>query len=295
MHRTDISSQVSFSIIIPTHQRPQPLHNCLSAINRLDYPKELFEVIVINDGGDLNQASMMDIFAGQMDVKFFSQPKAGPAAARNTGASRARNRYLVFTDDDCMPAVDWLLKFNNRLSSMSADAIAGRTINLLDKNPYSTASQILVDFLYQYYNSNTFRTGFFTSNNLLLAADIFREIGGFDIHFPKAAAEDRDLCDRLLFHEKKVIFADEIIVFHAHSLNFPAFCRQHFNYGKGAYFYHKKYTARHGARVRLEPLPFYSKLFLYQLRGTSPKFKFRILLLLVVSQIANAAGYFFRI
>jgi glycosyltransferase involved in cell wall biosynthesis len=294
MHRATMDKHVSFSIIIPTYQRPQELQNCLEAIARMDYPREFFEVIAVNDGGSQPLTPIVDRFFDQMNIKLISQPNAGPAAARNCGASQATNPYLVFTDDDCMPTPDWLRKFENRIMPGQAGAVAGRIINLLDKNQFSASSQILIDFLNHYYNADPNKARFFTSNNLMLPADIFWEIGGFDVSFSKAAAEDRDLCDRLLFHGKNVVFAAEITVLHAHSLNFPTFFRQHFNYGKGAYDYHKNHTMRHHMPVRMESLSFYSSLVRHPFSDPSTKFKFTASLLLILSQIANAAGYFIR-
>jgi glycosyltransferase involved in cell wall biosynthesis len=283
-----------FSIIIPTYQRPQELQNCLAAIARMDYPREFFEVIVVNDGGSQPLAPIIDKFFNQMNVRLLSQPSAGPAAARNNGASQATHPYLVFTDDDCMPAADWLRRFENRIMPGQAGAVAGRIINALDKNRYSASSQILIDFLNHYYNADPHKARFFTSNNLMLPADIFWEIGGFDTSFSRAAAEDRDLCDRLLFRGKKIVFAAEITVLHAHALNFRTFFRQHFNYGRGAYDYHKNHTMRHRMHVRMESVSFYSSLVRHPLSDQSAKFRFTASLLLIVSQIANAAGYFMR-
>jgi GT2 family glycosyltransferase len=294
MQRTAMDNLVSFSIIIPTYQRPQELQNCLAAIARLDYPRELFEVIAVNDGGLQPLTPIVARFIDRMNIKLLSQPNTGPAAARNRGASQAKNQYLVFTDDDCAPPADWLRKFNARILLDQSCTVAGRTINSLDKNRFSVSSQILIDFLNHYYNSDPFKARFFTSNNLMLPIDIFREIGGFDKGFSKAAAEDRDLCDRLLFHNKKVVFAAEITVLHAHALTFPAFFIQHFNYGKGAYDYHKNHTMRHKKNVRMESLSFYSNLVRHPLSDRSTRYKFTTSLLLVVSQIANAAGFFIR-
>ena len=36
-----------FSIIIPTYNRPRQLHECLKSIERVEFPKKRFEVIVV--------------------------------------------------------------------------------------------------------------------------------------------------------------------------------------------------------------------------------------------------------
>ncbi len=40
----------SFSIVIATHNRPRQLAECLAALASLDYPRDRFEVIVVDDG-----------------------------------------------------------------------------------------------------------------------------------------------------------------------------------------------------------------------------------------------------
>ncbi|MEM9156711.1 MAG: glycosyltransferase, partial [Cyanobacteria bacterium P01_F01_bin.33] len=45
-------SDVKFSIVIPSYNRPARLEKCLTSISNLSYPKNLFEVIVVDDGSD---------------------------------------------------------------------------------------------------------------------------------------------------------------------------------------------------------------------------------------------------
>ena len=41
-----------FSIVIPTYRRPHQLASCLRSLARLDYPRNDFEVVVVDDGGE---------------------------------------------------------------------------------------------------------------------------------------------------------------------------------------------------------------------------------------------------
>lgn len=280
-----------FSIIIPTFARPAQLASCLEALVRLDYSREGFEVIVVDDGGK----TPPDVIKSAQDrvaVTLLSQTHAGPAAARNAGAMRARGKYLAFTDDDCLPAENWLQALKARFDRAPDHLIGGRVVNGFPENPYSTAAQLLVDYVCGYYNSNGNQTKFFASNNLAVPADRFHAIGGFDTSFPLAAAEDREFSDRWQHYGYTKTYAPEVSVCHASALTLHSFCRQQFRYGRGAFGFHQARACRKQNGIRLEPASFYLRLLQYPLRHEGwgvPGLALALLLLL--SQGAVATGF----
>lgn len=280
-----------FSVIIPTRNRPARLAECLAALARLHYPRDRFEVIVVDDGSETPPEAVVAAFGDRLDVKLLTELHAGPAAARNTGAAHAKGEFLAFTDDDCTPASDWLQTLAVRLAGMPDCAIGGRTVNALPDNLYSTASQMLVDYLYEYYNADPNQARFLTSNNLAVSAGLFQEMGGFETTFPLAAGEDRELCDRWLNHGLRMTYAPEALVYHAHTHTFHTFWKQHFNYGRGASCFHRLRARRGQGRVRLEPLSFYMNLLRHPLSRKQSWRAGLLAALLVVSQGANAAGF----
>jgi GT2 family glycosyltransferase len=280
-----------FSVIIPSRDRPVRLAHCLTAVATLDYPRDRFEVIVVNDGGETPE-KVVDVFRERFEVKLITQSHAGPATARNTGAARASGPFLAFTDDDSGPASDWLQALSVRFAQKPDSIIGGRIINGLPQNPYSTASQLLIDYLYAYFHAASSPLSFFTSNNLAVRTEQFRKVGGFDGSFPGAAGEDRELCDRCQHHGIGMIYAPEAIVYHMHELTLRSFWRQHFSYGRGASRFHSIRAARRQLTgVRLEPARFYLNLIRYPVMAAQRR-RTLLSLLLVVSQAANAAGFF---
>lgn len=278
-----------FSIIIPTYNRPQRIGACLESLSRLDYPRDGFEVIVVDDGSKTSLQPVVDCFLDQLDVTLLTQTNAGPAAARNAGAKRARGEFLAFMDDDCTPSPDWLQKLANRFAEIPDHAIGGQTLNPLPENPYSTASQNLLNAGYAYHNPTPGQASFFASSNLTVPAAHFHSIGGFDITFK--TSEDRDFCDRWQHHGFQMTYAPEILIYHSHPLNFRAFWRRHFNYGRGAYRYHQARARRGTGRLRPNP-KFYMSLFFNSLTKEPKRRALWVKMLLVVSQVANAIGFF---
>lgn len=326
----------TFTIVIATRDRPERLVTCLRALAELDYEPSGFEVIVVDDGSRRPPRDVIaacgDKAAGngagelpaptRLDVRLLVQPHAGPAAARNRGAAEARGRYLAFTDDDCMPAIDWLRVLERHFAPAPRALIGGRTVNGIPANPYSTASQLLIDYLHRYYNADADEARFLTSSNLAVAAQTFRDLGGFDSRFPRAAAEDRELTDRARSFGHRVLYAPEAVVHHAHRLTLRTFWLQHFEYGRGACRFHRVRSPKGLRAIRPEPLAFYRGLLQeplrertsldreavtggewasgdafeegegpVALRGVGSAEALRLGALLALSQVANAAGF----
>jgi len=280
-----------FSVIVPTFRRPSFLEGCLGALASQRYSPERFEVIVVDDGGGSVPERAVMAWTGAMQVKLITQRHAGPATARNRGAAEARGGILAFTDDDCRPAPDWLRRLDALFAAEPGCAVAGKTMNVLGENAFSSASQLLTDYLCLHYNRHPRSAAFFTSNNLAMPADKFRELGGFDATWSLAAAEDRDLCDRCLGRGMTLVYAPEIVVYHQHPLGPVSFIRQHFNYGRGAYYFRRGLARRRGQTLKLEPLAFYSRLLSYPFVALQGRRAMAAAALLAASQIATIFGF----
>lgn len=285
---------LEFSIVIPTYNRPERLQQCLMSIGVLDYPRDRFEVIVVDDGSQMSLEPVVDRFESQFSLRLMRQSNAGPASARNAGAAVAQGHYLVFTDDDCQPAKDWLTALAETLEKCPDTLVGGHTINALPENLYSTASQLLIDYLYDYYNQCQEEVTFFASNNFAVPRTPYQTIGGFDTSFPLAAGEDREFCDRWRHHQFKMCYAPAMQINHTHTLTLKSFWRQHFNYGRGAFYFHKIRSQRQAEPIKVEPLSFYINLLTYpglQSLGWRAPFLSGLFLL---SQIANVVGFFWE-
>ena len=114
------------SVVVPTHERPAFLRTCLDCLARLDYPRERFEVVVVDDGG---RTPLVGEFRELLEIVAVSRSRGEPAAARNTGAERARGALLAFTDDDCRPGPEWLRRLAERFTREPERAIGGRVVN----------------------------------------------------------------------------------------------------------------------------------------------------------------------
>lgn len=288
-----MSKPTSISVVIATFGRPEQLRHCLSALAKIDYPREHWRVLVVDDGSPVTLDSIVRQFADSLAIDLVRQTNQGAGAARNRGARLCSGELVVFTDDDCCPREDWLTVLAKQHQENPTACIGGKTINALNGNPYSAASQLLIDYLYEYYfPGNSSR--FFASNNVAFPKQAFDSINGFDTRFPRAGAEDRDICRRWIAAGFNTIYAPDAVVYHEHLMTFRGFLRQHFNYGRGAFHFHSLKASDSNEKLRVEPLKFYIQLLLYPVTKQRDFNSLFLVVLLFFSQAANAFGFFFE-
>jgi cellulose synthase/poly-beta-1,6-N-acetylglucosamine synthase-like glycosyltransferase len=263
-------------------------------LSRQEYPRERFEVIVVDDGSETLLAPVVDPFRDRLTLWLLVQQNSGPAAARNNGVAAAKGSYLVFTDDDCRPSPDWLAAIarHYRLYPEPRHAVTGRTLNGVHENVYSTASQRLIDYLYSYFNTDADQARFLTSNNLAMPVECFREVGGFDTVFRRAAGEDRDLTERLLEAGRHIRYDPEVTIHHDHPLTLKSFLQQHFNYGRAAFCFHRLRSVRRMTGITFEPFSFYLNLLRHPFTHSATRVvSLALAFLLAVTQLINAVGF----
>jgi GT2 family glycosyltransferase len=279
------------SVVIPTYNRPRQIERSLESFIHLDYPRDRFEVIVVNDGGDEPVDGVISPFRDRFDIKLLEQANAGAANARNMGSRSAKGDLIAFTDDDCSPDPGWLKVLASYTAEKPDCIIGGRTINALPDNVFASTTQLLIDYLFDYHNADADRALFLIGNNIAVPAKLYHEVGGFNPAFTYSAAEDHELCDRWLDSGKRMVYAPEAIVYHFNDLTLRTFCRQHFNYGRGALCFYRTRAQRRAEPIRLESISLYLKLLLYPFSRKSGVGSLKLAATLIVSQGMHTAGF----
>ncbi len=119
------------SVTVPPCDRPDEFARCLAALGENQTAPDSLEIVV--DDGSASAAAVEEA-EDRPQVRLMRQPGAGPAAARNIGASAARGTYICFTDNDCEPQPDWVERLIASLRKRAA-AVAGLTVNGSPKTP----------------------------------------------------------------------------------------------------------------------------------------------------------------
>jgi glycosyltransferase involved in cell wall biosynthesis len=276
----------ALSVVIPTRDRPRQLKECLAGIARLECHSGL-EVLIVDDGGSAELASVVDRFRHAYDVRLLRQRHAGPAAARNAGAARASGSLLAFIDDDVIVDAGWADAIERTAGDCPGAAIGGRTLNSLPHNPYASTSEQIIELAYHHYNSGPGGPRFFAARNLALPMPDFLAVGGFDPSFQ--TSEDREFCDRWRESGRRMVCAPAAIALHSNPLTLRSFWRQHLGYGQGAFAYHVA-RARRGHGLTGFDGAFYWLVAREAATALRRRDLHRVMLL-AVWQLANLVGF----
>ena len=269
------STEPFISVVVPTRDRPEALAACIEALSAQTAVDRL-EVVVVDDGS-VAANDVAAVVARHPSARLVRLDAAGPAAARNAGAQRARGAILCFTDDDCVPWADWAERLAGAIER-GADAAAGATLS--SGGALADASEIVAHAPGAVRPSGGSGLSFAPSNNLACTKTVFEAVP-FDQSYPDAAAEDREWCARLLAAGYVLRSEPAACVEHRQDLTLRRFLSRQVRYGRGAYRFR-----RHNVDGRLEPLGFYTAL-LQQAFAQS----FTVGLLVTAAQAATAFGF----
>jgi cellulose synthase/poly-beta-1,6-N-acetylglucosamine synthase-like glycosyltransferase len=279
------------SIVVPTYARPAHLTRCLRSLVALDYPRDRFEVIIVDDGSEPPIDSEIKPFREQLTISCLRQNHLGVSQARNNGATAACGNFVAFTDDDCRVDPEWLKELALAFQQTPEKLVGGKILNGLPDNIFSHASQLLITYLYSRFNGDPDRSTFITSNNMAIPKREFLEMGGFDTT-ATLTAEDRLFCHEWIMRGHQIRYVPTAIIHHENRSTLKDFWQQQFKYGKGAYYF-RKYRASTDKRT-IEPLNFYWQLLFYPFKIGWGFFAWKLFLLFVLSQFATLLGYLYQ-
>jgi len=287
---------IRIQVIIPSRCRPDAASCCLAALSRQTLDPSSFEVLLVDDGSPEPLAVDARGLPPSFRFRIVHQQHSGPAGAREFGARCSQAEILLFTDDDCVPAPDWVETLSRAVEGHPHAMVGGHTRNGAHTNRQARVNQLILDLVYQHFNPPGRPATFFASNNVGCRRADFLELGGFDPDFPLPAAEDRDLCDRWRQRGWPLVHAPEALVEHHHSQTVTQFLRMYFRYGRGARILHEKRRSR-GARGVRDDLGFHEGIparLGAHFQNTPLSERILVIVLLLGWEMANAVGFFWE-
>ena len=194
-------SKIFFSVVIPTYERPTDLRVCLNSLSAdLQTTASIYEIIVSDDSkSDESKRLIEKEFP---NVRWGKGKQTGPAGNRNAGVGRAKGKWLVFLDDDCIAQEGYLNAYANAINAnQDIRVLEGR---IFADRPRKTWAEGCPE------NSSG---GMLWTSNLCIKKNLFDQLGGFDERF-RIAYEDVEFAHRLKQNKIQSVFVPEAAACH---------------------------------------------------------------------------------
>ncbi len=190
------------SILVPAYNEGEHIAKTIESLKNLDYPGNLYEIIVIDDGSKDNTLSIARKFASKQ-VRVFTKENGGKASAINLGISKAKGEIIGVMDADSFVTRPALL----RMIGYFADSkVMSVTPSMKVHNPKGIMQRIqaieylfgtLLRKVFSWLNAITVTPGPFS----LFRKSFFEKHGGYDEH---TLTEDMEIAFRIQSNHYKI-------------------------------------------------------------------------------------------
>jgi cellulose synthase/poly-beta-1,6-N-acetylglucosamine synthase-like glycosyltransferase len=205
----------TISVIIPARNEAANIKACLDSLMRQAYPKNLFEIIVIDDFSTDNTGALVSAYATQ-NVKLISLKDFASEDELNSfkkkaieiAINQATGNLIVCTDADCTSPENWLQTIAAFYEEKQAAFIAmpvsincnNRFIEIFQSLDFMTLQGITGASVYKKIHSMC------NGANLAYPKQAFIEVGGFTGVDTIASGDDMLLMHKIYKHYPNKIF-----------------------------------------------------------------------------------------
>ncbi|CAM3589578.1 glycosyltransferase [Flavobacterium gelidilacus] len=207
-NQTNLNPKTSFSIIVPFRNETENLPKLLNSISLLDYPKELVEVILVDDDSK-EEFRIQNLEFRIQIIKNIRNTNSPKKDAINTAISNAKNDWIFTTDADCLVQKNWLKSIDAYIQIENKRMVAA-AVSYLQKQGFLHDFQHL-DFLsLQGVTVGSFgieKPFMCNGANFAYEKTFFKELNGFEGNDKIASGDDVFLLQKALqFDAKQVGF-----------------------------------------------------------------------------------------
>ncbi|MFC2110127.1 glycosyltransferase [Bacteroidota bacterium] len=196
------STKTDFSIIIAFRNESENLSALLTSLDALNYPKNKFEILLVNDFSTDNSVQIIEEFKQQhnsLNLQIFHAPKTTKKNAISYGILHSKFDQILGTDADCIVPTNWLTSYDAFLQTYPAKLIAGPVAYIYD-TPFIAQFQNLEFTSLMGATMGGFGSGKpFMANgaNISYSKSVFNEVNGFVGNENIASGDDVFLLEKI--------------------------------------------------------------------------------------------------
>ncbi|MEK6910295.1 MAG: glycosyltransferase family 2 protein [Nanoarchaeota archaeon] len=92
--------KIDFSIVIPTYNESRDIADCLNAISMQDYPRDKFEVIIVDNYSQDNTLNIVKTFSKKINLKILMNKIKDAEVSKMLGFKKAKGKFFMYLDAD---------------------------------------------------------------------------------------------------------------------------------------------------------------------------------------------------
>ncbi|MBD3868856.1 MAG: glycosyltransferase [Acidobacteria bacterium] len=202
---SDSEKRPTLSVVVPARNSADTIGECIRSL-KMHIPSNVAEIIVV-DNGSTDETGRI---ASEEGVHLVEAPDVFVSEVRNQGAWEATGELLGFIDSDCTISQGWYKAALELLDSDSAIAVAGSR-HVIPDNP-SWVEEVWFLAHHRKIQEEPVDVSYIPAGNLVVRADVFRQVKGFDPSME--TGEDPDLCNRIRSAGYRIVEWDRILCVH---------------------------------------------------------------------------------
>jgi len=203
------------SIIVIVYDMEKTIRKCLDSLVNLDYPKDYYEIIVVDGGSTDGTQGIVRGYVRKYGVRMFVEGEKIRGYARNLGLMNAKGEIVAFIDADCVADKRWLITHIRDQMDDQVGAVGG-SIKRLSKNEssFDVKSHILTQDQEGEYSCFSPKRciAFIPTCNASFKREVLKEVGYFNERLH--VAEDTELCWRIIKNGYKILFDPDALIIH---------------------------------------------------------------------------------
>lgn len=256
-----MAKELRFTIVVCAYNSADYIESTLRSLIHLDYPNNMYEIIVVNDCSQDNTGKVVRRFKR---VKLINHSvNKGVSCTRNTGLMAASGRWLAFIDDDCVADKRWLNELEQSLKQSRVIGAGGlilpsdtrhflqrylfwsgygRPASMSEGRAKSSFERLIAygksQFAHASGNMEARKVFEVYGANSAFRTQKLQQIGGFDSSL--RSSEDSDICRRLQeqFPDNTIWFNLDAIVYHRYEMSLVGYITKLFRRQKDTLNYY---------------------------------------------------------
>jgi glycosyltransferase involved in cell wall biosynthesis len=231
-------------VVIPVYDGAETIAACVASVLGVEYPRERFEVVVVDNGSTDGTLEVLHAFGA--DVRVLSESTRGASAARNRGIRESCRPVIVLTDADCMVEPGWLASLVAPLADEQVGVVGGRILSRRSGNRIERFGEQIHDHRRAIEEQDP---PYAITMNWASRRAVLLEAGLFDESLLRA--QDVDLSWRIGRLGYRLVYAHDAVVRHHNERTIRGLVREGYVHGLHAVRLREKHAAyRAGAGSR---------------------------------------------